>query len=142
MPTPLYDALLACKVTRASKRLRARLQEMRQMAPHAELLEPLLFPEVVEALRVLATSDEQLDRGQVEVTVSVRRLDGGDWRHFGTHTPSKMARSALEDFVCMRLPRADLLDELLNGEEVTITDFSYGAVTGRRLPSRKASRAQ
>ncbi len=53
MPTPLYDAILACRIPGASKRLRARLQEMRDMAPHADLLEPLLFPEVVEALRLL-----------------------------------------------------------------------------------------
>ncbi len=109
MSTPLYDAILACRIPRASKRLRGRLQEMRAMAPHASLLEPLLFPEVVEALRLLAMSDEELDRGQVEVTVSMRRVAGGEWRHFGTHCPSKMARSALEDFVIMRLPHSDLL---------------------------------
>lgn len=141
MPTPLYDAILACRIPRASKRLRARLQDMRGMAPHADLLEPLLFPEVVEALRLLEMSDEELDCGQVEVTVSLRRVDGGEWRHFSTHCPAKMARSALEDFVVVRLPRRDNLEGLLNGQEVTIYDFSYGAVTGRTMPPRNAGGA-
>ncbi len=111
------------------------------MALHADLLEPLLFPEVVEALRLLAMSDEELDRGQVEVTVSMRRIADGEWKHFGTHCPAEMARSALEDFVIMRLPYRDHLEQMLNGEEITTHDFAYGAVTGRALPLRKASRA-
>ena len=92
--------------------------------PHAGLLEPLLFEEVNAALRLLAMSDAELDRGQVEVTVSMRRVAGGEWRHFGTHYPSRKARSALEDFVVMKLPRPDDLEQLLNGEDVTIEDFS------------------
>jgi hypothetical protein len=143
MPTPLYDAILACDVPPASERLRHRLEDMRKWTPYADLLEPLLFPQVVEALRWLAMSDEELDRGQVEVTVSVRRVAGARWRHYGTfaHRSFKLARSVLEDFVVVRLPREDDLERLKKGEEISMDDFSYGAVTRRRLPARRARRA-
>lgn len=136
MPTPLFDAILAMKLPRASNRLRDSLRDLRENAEHKELLEKLIFPEVVDALDLLAKSDEELDRGQVEVTVSLRRTSGGEWEHFGTNSKFAMARKALEDFVVMRLPFPTHYDLLENGEEVTIDDFSHGAVTGKVRESR------